>query len=77
MLLGIGLFQLFFYLYGKRHGINDLIRSKKQKVQLKNEGLVSYWEAIKPDPDRQIMIGREVYFQRKYEGFITYTDDQF
>jgi len=65
------------YLYGKQLGINDLIRSKMQKVKIKNEGLVSYWEAIKPDPDRQIMIGREVYFRRKYEGFITYTEDQF
>jgi len=57
--------------------IRNLINTKVEKSKLKSEGLVPYWEAIRQDPDKQIMIGREIHFRQKYEGFITYTEDQF
>lgn len=45
-------------------------------VNIKEEGLADYWSAIDPKT-KPMQIGREKYYQDKYPGFLTFTDDSF
>ena len=52
---------------------------KKEQTKvfiIKEEGLADYWSAIDPKT-KPMQIGREKYYQDKYPGFLTFTDNSF
>jgi hypothetical protein len=67
LILFIFVFSYFAFYWIRKYvlRIDDSSEDKYAKMQL-IEGLADYWAALKPDKDKPVMIGRELYFIDKY-----------